>query len=479
MGLNCGGLTNQVSNGGKCGICGDSYNGPRRHEPGAAGIYAQGIITGCYSDSDTIDVTVHLTMNHMGWMEWRLCPHNEVTTTVTQACLDRNLLQIVGEGDSNWYKDGETRLKISSVDSKSDDYFKVSLAIPDGVKCDGCVLQWIYKSGNNWGCEIVDGSEICNMGLGPEQEEFRNCADIAILDVCPDDVLDLPMNNPGSHHAYDEISSTQSNEGHSILHLSEVPEVMHQHETSFSHLHQAMHEHDHEAPESDVDNNEKVADEKQNLLQALSQQINSFMPLAAHHPLPLTQGDNLDNEADEHDTLDDAQNIPRVDGSPHNTPDDFVQTLIDLSQVDPVGELSQHASNPPDSQHNDVVGQQVPTDFTGATEVIQQPLIPPQATQPDTSLLHNTHRHSLHVADAPGVEIIAVPLSSHNQGGSLGAKPVSLLIAKHPRTQPQVAQTASGYCSLQLDLGSNAKLEKFCLDRNCQVDFASRKCHCF
>ncbi|XP_050414768.1 uncharacterized protein LOC126828805 [Patella vulgata] len=417
-------------------------------------------------------------MNHMGWMEWRLCPHNEVTTTVTQACLDRNLLQIVGDGDSNWYKDGETRLMISSVGSKSNDYFKVSLAIPDGVKCDGCVLQWIYKSGNNWGCKTVDGSKICDVGLGPEQEEFRNCADIAILDDCPDNVLDLPMNNPGSHHMSDGVSPTQSNEGHRILHLSEVPEVMHQHETSFSHLHQGMHEHDHEAPE------EEVADEKQNLLHALSQQINSFMHLAAHHPLPLSQEDDLDSDADEGDTSNDAQDIPQVSGSTDNTPVDLVQTLIDWSQVgpmalSPIGELTQHSSDPTDSQHIDVDEQEVPTinDFTEDTVDSQQPLVPPQETQEDTPLLHHTHQHSLHVADPPGVEIIEVPLSSQNQEASVGSKPVSILIAKQPRRQ--AARAPSGYCSLHLDLGSNAKLETFCFNRNCQVDFASRKCHCF
>jgi hypothetical protein len=44
----CGGIGNQISNGGRCGICGDPWDQyPRAHEaPG--GIYATGIITKTY-----------------------------------------------------------------------------------------------------------------------------------------------------------------------------------------------------------------------------------------------------------------------------------------------------------------------------------------------------------------------------------------------------------------------------------------------
>lgn len=50
--------------------------------------------------------------------------------------------------------------------------------LPKGLTCSQCVLQWRYIAGNNWGkCE--NGTEA--VGCGP-QEEFRACADIAVLD---------------------------------------------------------------------------------------------------------------------------------------------------------------------------------------------------------------------------------------------------------------------------------------------------------
>uniref|UniRef100_A0A1B0D6C3 Chitin-binding type-4 domain-containing protein n=1 Tax=Phlebotomus papatasi TaxID=29031 RepID=A0A1B0D6C3_PHLPP len=44
------------------------------------------------------------------------------------------------------------------------------------LKCESCLLQWIYVAGNNWGmCENGTGT----VGCGP-QEQFRACADISI-----------------------------------------------------------------------------------------------------------------------------------------------------------------------------------------------------------------------------------------------------------------------------------------------------------
>ncbi|ESO95805.1 hypothetical protein LOTGIDRAFT_116750, partial [Lottia gigantea] len=180
MGLNCGGLATQMANGGKCGVCGDNINGPRENESGPEGKYAQGIISKCYASNNVIDVEVHLTSNHLGWMEWRLCELNDPEKTSNQDCFDDNLLEIVGISGDNWYRDGTSRLKIDPSKQKSNDNFYVSLFIPNDVKCQACVLQWIYKAGNNWGCDNIDGVKACGIGHGDNQEEFRNCADIAI-----------------------------------------------------------------------------------------------------------------------------------------------------------------------------------------------------------------------------------------------------------------------------------------------------------
>lgn len=57
--LNCGGVGQQwTTNGGKCGICGDAFNGLRNHEAG--GKYATGTIVRVYETGQIFDVTVRV-----------------------------------------------------------------------------------------------------------------------------------------------------------------------------------------------------------------------------------------------------------------------------------------------------------------------------------------------------------------------------------------------------------------------------------
>ena len=124
-------------NGGKCGLCGDNYLGPRDNEAG--GKYANGIITGKYSMNSIIPVRIHITANHKGWVEFRLCEHNNPLTNITEECLNRNLLAD---------KEGVSRFKIPQEVAK---HYLYNLAIPDGLRCRACVLQWKYNTGNSWG----------------------------------------------------------------------------------------------------------------------------------------------------------------------------------------------------------------------------------------------------------------------------------------------------------------------------------------
>ena len=51
------------------------------------------------------------------------------------------------------------------------------VALPSGVRCERCVLQWTYVTGNTWGtCPHGES----RLGCGP-QETFRNCADVRIV----------------------------------------------------------------------------------------------------------------------------------------------------------------------------------------------------------------------------------------------------------------------------------------------------------
>jgi len=51
-----------------------------------------------------------------------------------------------------------------------------NVKLPSGLTCARCVLQWWYKTGNNWGCD----AEGCGMGRGDKQEVFVNCSDVSI-----------------------------------------------------------------------------------------------------------------------------------------------------------------------------------------------------------------------------------------------------------------------------------------------------------
>ncbi|KAK3094589.1 hypothetical protein FSP39_003699 [Pinctada imbricata] len=162
--LFCGGKSHQYNvNGGKCGVCGDPYDGARENEAG--GKYATGTISRCYNNTPSpLVVRVHITANHLGYFEFRLCPHDNTSTPVEQECLDQHLLKLYGSEDTRYHIGSDVRV------------YEVQLYIPENITCRQCVLQWKYNTGNSWGC---DGNGECGMGLG-QQEQFYGCADISI-----------------------------------------------------------------------------------------------------------------------------------------------------------------------------------------------------------------------------------------------------------------------------------------------------------
>lgn len=161
----CGGFQTQWNeNGGKCGICGDNYADFPRENEAPYGKYANGIIVAMYEPGQLINVTIHLTANHKGWVEYRLCQNNDPKAAVTQDCLDKHLLAA---------EDGNTRFQILS----GMEFITHFVRLPPDVTCKDCVLQWKYNTGNSWGKDLETG-ESC-LGCGP-QEQFYACADVAI-----------------------------------------------------------------------------------------------------------------------------------------------------------------------------------------------------------------------------------------------------------------------------------------------------------
>lgn len=47
-------------------------------------------------------MTVEITANHNGWFEFRLCPHNDPSTPVTQDCLDQHLLHFTNDSGTSY-----------------------------------------------------------------------------------------------------------------------------------------------------------------------------------------------------------------------------------------------------------------------------------------------------------------------------------------------------------------------------------------
>jgi len=158
--LFCGGVHQANNPGRNCGVCGDllAQRVPRENE--IDGYYYRGIITGNYTTGQIIEVEVEITAAHMGFMEWRLCDN---PSTETKSCFDQNLLLRADNKGS--------RVPVSSVGT-----YRAALRLPDGVRCNHCIIQWNYRAGNNWG-QCKDGTG--RLGCGP-QETFRGCADVSI-----------------------------------------------------------------------------------------------------------------------------------------------------------------------------------------------------------------------------------------------------------------------------------------------------------
>ncbi|XP_033762898.1 uncharacterized protein LOC117344303 [Pecten maximus] len=166
MELFCGGFPRMLSNGGKCGTCGDPYDGVRENEAG--GKYATGFITRNYNKGQIIDISIELTTSHMGFFEIRICPNNDVTMPVSPECLDKHILKFTN-GDSKW-------------PATYTGFYDLEVQLPADMTCEQCVIQWYYKAGNNWGVDEVTG-EGC-LGCG-NQETFINCADVSISGTGP------------------------------------------------------------------------------------------------------------------------------------------------------------------------------------------------------------------------------------------------------------------------------------------------------
>ena len=126
----CGGVNTQYKeNGGKCGICGESYSATKKFEKG--GSMYRDLVVAKYSKGDKINVEVELTANHKGYFQFSVCNVDGSKTDATQQCLDKNILT-----DSN----GKQKI---TIDAGKTGIMKFELSLPAGLACKHCVFQVI------------------------------------------------------------------------------------------------------------------------------------------------------------------------------------------------------------------------------------------------------------------------------------------------------------------------------------------------
>lgn len=182
-------------NGGKCGVCGDSYDEaqPRTHEAG--GEFGQGIITKEYIVGQVIDIEIDVTANHYGYFELKLCPTNNKNKAATQECLDKYPLFLASDPTSSRF--------YVPKDAKKKVYLEYQVLLPENVICSQCVVQWTYYTGNTWGI-CANGTQAIGCG---DQEMFRNCADIKIRSQTgslPPHFGQNPVSNPNAIYFRDK-----------------------------------------------------------------------------------------------------------------------------------------------------------------------------------------------------------------------------------------------------------------------------------
>lgn len=162
-GINCGGFKALwFRNHGKCGVCGDPYDGPRDNEAG--GKYATGQVVSNFIRGQDIVVKVQLTVNHGGYFEFNLCPVNNPRIKATESCFSRYPLWVISTEQPRYI-----------LRNRDSGYISIPLRLPSQLTCRQCVFRWKYITATSWGCE---GKRCCT-GCG-HQEEFFACADIAI-----------------------------------------------------------------------------------------------------------------------------------------------------------------------------------------------------------------------------------------------------------------------------------------------------------
>ena len=203
----CGGKFHQWSPGidGRCGICGDPWDAEVRQHEAPGGQFATGQIVRQYQAGQVIPVTTHITANHVGFLEFRLCSNNNPRQDPGQDCFDQEeaVLTLTQAGPGSYITETDpTKLWIEDVGSG---LFNAAVRLPD-LECSQCILQWTYRNGRDWGT--------CNGACG-QVETFKACADIAIIGTgnttgSPDTTEDITTGTTDTDITEDTTNGTET-----------------------------------------------------------------------------------------------------------------------------------------------------------------------------------------------------------------------------------------------------------------------------
>uniref|UniRef100_A0A8W8KC72 Chitin-binding type-4 domain-containing protein n=1 Tax=Magallana gigas TaxID=29159 RepID=A0A8W8KC72_MAGGI len=182
--LNCGNV--KIPNGdleGKCGVCGDYYNGPRHNEVPNGKYASIRYPTYVYREGSVINVTVEVSENgNGGYFMFKLCDSDDAQLQEKQSCFDNTVLSLARSPNVK-------KVYVPKVNASND--IVVPLQLPDGFECKLCTMQWTWVTNIDVGCQVIEGERICGQGIGP-QTTLVNCADISIISKS----IDIPESFP-------------------------------------------------------------------------------------------------------------------------------------------------------------------------------------------------------------------------------------------------------------------------------------------
>ncbi|XP_069107224.1 uncharacterized protein [Argopecten irradians] len=178
--LNCGGIrTTDADYEQKCAPCGDSATSNKPNESG--GKYAIGQVVAQYHEGQHINISLDIRqLNTGGTFRFSLCVTNN-STKVSHACFQQHVLK--------WQNTQITEIP----SARQLGLATYTLQLPTGVKCQNCVVQWLWRDGTT-ACD-PPGSNNCG------QQTITNCADVQILDA------GIPFSENFDKPRYDAYSS--------------------------------------------------------------------------------------------------------------------------------------------------------------------------------------------------------------------------------------------------------------------------------